>query len=88
MVDHLARAIARWALAQGRDDWLSVCELRHLRALRLRGLPCTRVGRIVEYQPGVPVCGVRIRLGETATQLRAQRPADFAWYMEGATPLG
>jgi N-acyl-L-homoserine lactone synthetase len=79
-VDHLARAIASWALSQGRDQWLSVCELRHVRALRVRGFPCTRVGRVVEYQAGVPVCAVQVDLAQAATALRMNRPRDYAWY--------
>jgi acyl-homoserine lactone synthase len=82
VVEHLARAIAAWALAHGRSEWLSVCEVRHVRALHLRGLPFERFGRIVEYQPGVPVCAARLGLAQAATRLRVQRPGDYAWYME------
>jgi N-acyl-L-homoserine lactone synthetase len=87
-VDHLARAIASWALIHGRDQWLSVCELRHVRALRLRGFRCARVGRVVEYQPHVPVCAVRVDLAEVAAELRVRRPHDYAWYREGGQHLG
>jgi N-acyl-L-homoserine lactone synthetase len=83
--DHLVRAIAGWALARGRDQWLSVCELRHMRALRWRGFPCVRVGRVVEYQPHVPVCAVRVDLMRTLAALRAHRPRDYVWYREGGS---
>ena len=86
VVEHLARAIAAWALAYERSEWLSVCEVRHVRALRLRGLPFVRFGRVVEYQPGVPVCAARLDLAQAAARLRVQRPADYAWYMERIQP--
>ena len=70
------------ALATGHHEWLSVCELRHVRALRLRGLPFTRFGRVVEYQPGVPVCAARLDLRHAARHLGARRPSDFAWYTQ------
>jgi N-acyl-L-homoserine lactone synthetase len=82
-VEHLGRAIARWALADGRSEWLSVCEVRHVRALRLRGLPFSRFGRVVEYQAGVPVCAVRLDLPHAAARLGRLRPADYVWYAEG-----
>jgi N-acyl-L-homoserine lactone synthetase len=82
-VEHLGRAIARWALRGGRTEWLSVCEVRHVRALRLRGLPFSRFGRVVEYQAGVPVCAVRLDLLRAAARLHRQRLADYAWYTEG-----
>jgi N-acyl-L-homoserine lactone synthetase len=85
-VEHLGRAIARWALAHGRTEWLSVCETRHVRALRLRGLPFQRFGRVIEYQAGVPVCAVRLDLAHAASRLRRLRPADYAWYAEGMEP--
>ena len=83
-VEHLGRAIARWALARGRTEWLSVCEVRHVRALRLRGLPFARFGRVVEYQPDVPVCATRLDLPQAAARLRVYRPGDYAWYVEVA----
>jgi N-acyl-L-homoserine lactone synthetase len=83
-VEHLGRAIAQWALRQGRTEWLSVCEVRHVRALSLRGLPFSRFGRVVEYQAGVLVCAVRLNLPQAAARLRRLRPADYAWYSEGA----
>jgi N-acyl-L-homoserine lactone synthetase len=83
-VEHLGRAIARWALARGRTEWLSVCEVRHVRALRLRGLPFSRFGSVVEYQPGVPVCATRLDLPSASAHLRTCRPGDYAWYIEGA----
>ena len=86
VVEHLARAIAAWALAHGRSEWVSVCEVRHLRALHLRGLPFVRFGRIVEYQPGVPVCAARLDLAQAAARLRVQRPRDYAWYVERMQP--
>lgn len=86
VVEHLARAIAAWALTHGRTEWLSVCEVRHVRALRLRGLPFVRFGRVVEYQPGVPVCAARLDLLWAAARLRAHRPADYTWYMERLRP--
>jgi N-acyl-L-homoserine lactone synthetase len=82
--DHLARAIVRWALARDRTDWHSVCEVRHVRALRLRGLPFARIGQVVEYQPGVQVCAARLHLPHAAAWLRTHRSRDYDWYMEGA----
>jgi N-acyl-L-homoserine lactone synthetase len=79
-VEHLGRAIAGWARATGHTEWLGVCELRHVRALRLRGLPFTRFGQVYEYQPGVPVSATRLDLEQAADWLRARRPADHAWY--------
>jgi N-acyl-L-homoserine lactone synthetase len=86
VVDHLARAIARWGLARGRIEWLSVCEVRHARALRMRGLLCERFGGVHVYQPGVPVCAIRLDLPLAAERLRVRRPADHAWYLEGGWP--
>jgi N-acyl-L-homoserine lactone synthetase len=86
VVEHLARAIVRWALAHGRTEWLCVCEVRHVRALRMRGLPFITFGQIVEYQPGVPVCAARLNLPQAATRLCTHRPADYAWYIEGSLP--
>lgn len=83
VVDHLARAIAGWALSHGRDQWLSVCELRHVRALRVRGFRCERIGRVVEYQPHVPVCAVRVDLAQVAAEYRAHHPCEYGWYREG-----
>lgn len=83
VVDHLARAIAGWALARGRTDWYTVCEARYLRALRLRGLRFTQLGHAVEYQPGVEACAAVLRLPVAAAQLRAHRAADYAWYARG-----
>jgi N-acyl-L-homoserine lactone synthetase len=82
-VEHLGREIARWALARGRTEWLSVCEVRHVRALRLRGLPFSCFGQVVEYQPDVPVCATRLDLPCAAARLRAARPGDYAWYVGG-----
>jgi N-acyl-L-homoserine lactone synthetase len=82
-VEHLGRAITRWAAQQGRTEWLSVCEVRHARALRQRGLPFTRFGRVVEYQAGVPVCAVWLSVPHAAARLQCSRPADHAWYLEG-----
>jgi N-acyl-L-homoserine lactone synthetase len=84
--EHLARAIALWALTSGRTEWLCVCEVRHVRALRLRGLPFTHFGTTVEYQPGVPVCAALLDLPRAAARLRARRPADYAWYTEEEVP--
>jgi N-acyl-L-homoserine lactone synthetase len=86
VVEHLARAVVRWAARHGRTEWLSVCEVRHVRALRMRGLPFTRFGQVVEYQPGVYACATRLALPQAADQLRALRPHDYAWYTEGITP--
>lgn len=80
-VEYLGRAIAQRARATGRFEWLSVCELRHVRALRFRGLPFTRFGRVVEYQPGVPVCAARLDLRAAIRRLRELHPSDYAWYM-------
>ena len=85
-VEHLARAIAQRAIATGRHEWLSVCEVRHVRALRLRGLPFARFGRVVEYQPGVPVCAARLDLRLAARRLRERRPSDYAWYTQEGAP--
>ncbi len=83
VADHLARAIVRWAHLQRRSEWLSVCEVRHVRALRMRGLPFAEIGRVVEYQRGVPVCAAQLDLAQAAARLRTHRPRDYAWYMEG-----
>ncbi len=83
VVDHLARAIAGWALSRGRTDWYTICETRYLRALRLRGLRFTQLGHAVEYQPGVEACAAMLRLPVAAAQLRAHRAADYAWYAHG-----
>jgi hypothetical protein len=83
VADHLARAIASWALEGGRTEWYSVCEARHVRALRARGLPVLPFGRIVAYQPNVPVCAMRVSLSQAAACLRARRPREFAWYTQG-----
>jgi N-acyl-L-homoserine lactone synthetase len=80
VVEHLARAIATWALQHGRTDWYTVCEERYLRALRLRGLRFTQLGRAVEYQPGVQACAALLRLPVAAAELRASRSHDYAWY--------
>lgn len=82
-VEHLARAIARWAIARGRTDWYTVCEARYLRALRLRGIHFTPLGAPVEYQPGVKACAALLRLPVAAADLRAHRTHDFAWYDRG-----
>lgn len=86
VVDHLARAIAGWALSRGRTDWYTVCEARYLRALRLRGLRFSQLGHAVEYQPGVEACAAVLRLPVAAAQLRAHRAADYAWYARGDQP--
>lgn len=80
VVEHLARAIATWALEHGRTDWYTVCEERYLRALRLRGLRFTQLGRAVEYQPGVEACAALLRLPMASAELRATRFHDYAWY--------
>lgn len=80
VVEHLARAIATWALEHGRTDWYTVCEERYLRALRLRGLRFTQLGRAVEYQPGVEACAALLRLPVASADLRASRAHDYAWY--------
>jgi len=80
VVEHLARAIAMWALERGRTDWYTVCEERYLRALRLRGLRFTQLGRAVEYQPGVEACAALLRLPVASAELRASRAHDYAWY--------
>jgi N-acyl-L-homoserine lactone synthetase len=86
VADHLARAFARWALTHHRTDLYAVCEERHIRALRLRGLPFVRLGVPVEYQPGVQARAARLSLPEAAAQLRRQRVGDYVWYTQGATP--
>lgn len=86
VVDHLARAIAGWALSRGRTDWYTVCEARYLRALRLRGLRFTQLGHAVEYQPGVAACAAVLRLPLAAAQLRTHHAADYAWYVRGGRP--
>lgn len=83
VVEHLARSIVRWALERGKTQWLSVCEVRHARALRMRGLPCVEFGQVVEYQPGVPVCAIQLDLVQAGGRLRRHRPGDYAWYLEG-----
>ncbi len=83
VADHLARAIARWAVVQHRTDLYAVCEERHIRALRMRGLPFVRLGVPVESQPGVRARAARLSLPEAASRLRRRRMRDYAWYMQG-----
>ena len=84
VADHLARAITRWALACGRMEWYAVCEVRHIRALRLRGLPFARFGRTIAYQPGVWACAARLSIPEAAARLRERHMRDYLWYTQGA----
>jgi N-acyl-L-homoserine lactone synthetase len=86
ITEHLARGIARWAGAVGRDEWYTVCETRYLRALRLRGLEFMPFGLPMEYQPGIEARAAVLRLSVAATRLRARRPHDYAWYTCGAIP--
>jgi N-acyl-L-homoserine lactone synthetase len=86
VADHLARAVAGWAQRHGRTDWYTVCEARHLRALRWRGLRFTQLGRAVEYQPGVEACAAVLRLPVASAELRAHRAHDYAWYAGGGRP--
>lgn len=88
VVEHLARAIAVWALGRGRTDWYTVCEDRYLRALRLRGLRFTRIGRVVEYQPGVRACAALLRLPAASAELRVSRAHDYAWYTRPLSERG
>lgn len=88
ITEHLAREIARWALAHGRDEWYTVCETRYLRALRLRGLEFTPFGHPLEYQPGVEARAAVLRLSAAARALRARRPRDYAWYTRPAAASG
>ncbi|HKV85109.1 MAG TPA: acyl-homoserine-lactone synthase [Ktedonobacterales bacterium] len=81
--EHLQRGIARWALERGRADLYSVCEARHVRALRMRGLPVRRFGRMVEYTPGVLACAVHLDLRAAADTLRDRRPWEYRWYTQG-----
>lgn len=81
--EHLQRGIARWALERGRADLYSVCEARHVRALRMRGLPVQRFGRVVEYTPGVLACAVHLDLRAAADTLRDRRPWEYRWYTQG-----
>jgi len=85
VADHLARSIARWALACGRTQWYAVCEARHIRALRLRGLPFVRFGRAIAYQPGVWACAARLSIPEAAARLRERHPRGYLWYTQGAS---
>jgi len=79
-VDHLGRAIVQWALSNNRSLWLSVCEARHVRALRSRGLEFERFGAVVEYQPGVHACAARLDLECAMQRMRIERAAQFEWY--------
>jgi N-acyl-L-homoserine lactone synthetase len=83
VADHLGRTIARWALAHHRTEFYAICEERHIRALRLRGLPFVRLGVPVEYQPGVRARAARLFLPEAAARLRRHRLRDYAWYLQG-----
>jgi N-acyl-L-homoserine lactone synthetase len=87
VADHLARAITRWAIAYHRTDLYAVCEERHIRALRMRGLPFVRLGVPVEYQPGVRARAARLSLPQAASRLSMRRMHDHAWYMQGANTL-
>ncbi len=79
-VDHLGRAIVQWALRNNRSLWLSVCEARHVRALRSRGLEFERFGAVVEYQPGVHACAARLDLEGAMQRMRIERAAQLEWY--------
>ncbi|MDQ2742272.1 MAG: GNAT family N-acetyltransferase [Chloroflexota bacterium] len=79
-VDHLGRAIVQWALSNNRSLWLSVCEARHVRALRSRGLEFERFGAVVEYQPGVHACAARLDLACAMERMRTDRAAQLEWY--------
>lgn len=81
--EHLQRGIARWALAHERYHLYSVCETRHVRALRLRGLPIQRFGHVREYTPGVHTCAMRLDLNVTRELLALRRPRDAQWYARG-----
>lgn len=81
--EHLQLGIARWALARGYSDLYSVCEARHIRALRLRAFPVRQFGRIVEYMPGVRACAIHLDLGAAHKELRTRRHHDYQWYMQG-----
>ena len=85
VTEHLGRAIAGWALARGKAECYTVCETRHIRALRWRGIRFERFGREVEYQHGVPVCAAVLRLTPLVEEWRERRPHDVAWYL-GASP--
>jgi N-acyl-L-homoserine lactone synthetase len=85
VTEHLGRAIAGWALTRGKTECYTVCETRHIRALRWRGIRFERFGREVEYQRGVPVCAAALRLGPLMDEWRERRPGDLAWYL-GAAP--
>ncbi len=79
-VDHLGRAIIQWALSNNRSLWFSVCEARHVRALRSRGLEFERFGAIVEYQPGVHACAARLDLACAMERMRIQCAAQLEWF--------
>jgi N-acyl-L-homoserine lactone synthetase len=81
VTEYLGRAIAQWALSHARHVCYTVCEARHIRALRLCGLHFAQLGRIVEYQRGVAVCAATLDFTRTATDWRTARPADYAWYL-------
>ena len=81
--EHLQRGIARWALTHGRDHLYSVCETRHVRALRLRGLPVERFGRVRDYTPGVLTCAMRLDLNAARELFALRRPRDAQWYTQG-----
>lgn len=83
VTEHLGRAIAAWALARGKAECYTVCETRHIRALRWRGIHFECFGRQVEYQPGVPVCAAALRLTPLIDEWRERRPTDLAWYLGG-----
>lgn len=78
--DHLGRSIVQWAWQAERSVWFSVCEVRHVRALRCRGFAFEPFGAVIEYQPGVHACAVRFNLDMALERLRAQRPDEFDWY--------
>lgn len=79
-VDHLGRAIVQWALRNHRSIWFSVCETRHVRALRSRGLAFERFGATVEYQPGVHACAVRLDLVRAMDRMRIASAAQLDWF--------
>lgn len=83
VAEHLQRGVARWALAHHRDQLYSVCETRHVRALRFRGLPVRRIGRALEYSPGVHTCAIHLDLDAASRALTSRRPWDADWYAQG-----
>ncbi len=84
--DYMGRAVVLWARRTRKSLCLSVCEDRHVAALCRCWLAFERFGRVVEYQPGVRACAVRVDLERAADRMYTERSRDFSWYTHTPAP--